>query len=94
MNRQDTIEAQSLLNHHQYDRAGYLDACKDAGIDPKEAAGFADEVYTLLGNDSGSRGDWRGLGWIVGGLLIGAGMLLVLWRVASPLIEKIASMKP
>lgn len=94
MNTQDTIEAQALLNHYQYDRAGYLDACENAGINTKEAASFADEVYTLLQNDSRSRGDLRGLGWIIGGLLICAGMLLTLWLVAIPLIDKIIAMKP
>jgi len=94
MNQQETIKAQALLNRYQYDHAAYLDACKDAGIDAKGATDFADEVYTQLGEDSGSRSSWSALVWMLGGLSLLFVMCLVLWLAARPMLEKIAELKP
>lgn len=91
MNKQNTITAQSLLNHHQYDRASYLNACENAGINGKEAALFCDEVYGLVEGSGHNTG--TGLQYLVSAILlvvvpIGA-IAFIVWLINTLIISRL-----
>lgn len=75
MNQSEVTQKEDeLMNDYQYDRAGYLQAAKDAGLNVEHAAESYAEVMRMI--DYGSEDVWaaRPTGWR--GMYIGLALLI------------------